>query len=114
MQSLARPPTDVMYGVWIMQRTNIYLSDPQLQTLRRLGEQRGVPVAELVRQAVDAWLRSQGVRSVPEDEWDQRFRGLLLRRSRAAKGRSAGEADVQRDVALAVKEARRAKAARRH
>lgn len=92
-----------------MRRTNIYLADDQLAALRNLGGRRGVSVAELVREAVDAWLASQGVRTLTEDEWERRFGALLARRRKAATGTSA-EA-VERDVIRAVAEVRRARAA---
>lgn len=39
-----------------MQRTNIYLTDKQLERLRKRAEQEGLPVAELVRRAIDTFL----------------------------------------------------------
>ena len=102
-----------MYDVWAMKRTNIYLDDEQLALLRGLGERRGEPVASLVREAVDAWLEAQGARRLPEDEWKRRFGELLERRERIAKERGFADADVERDVTAAVREVRRARAARR-
>lgn len=40
-----------------MKRTNIHLSDTQLKQLKALSEKTGAPVAELVRRAVDAYLK---------------------------------------------------------
>jgi hypothetical protein len=102
-----------MYGVWIMQRTNIYLDERQLGLLRRLAGERGVAVAELVRRAVDLWLDSQGARVIDEDEWQRRFDELLERRSLIAERRGFSQEDVDRDVASAVREVRRARAAGR-
>jgi hypothetical protein len=96
-----------------MKRTNIYLDDDQLELLRRLGERRGEPVAVLVREAVDAWLAAQGARRVPEDEWQRRFEALLERRDRIADESGLDEVQVERDVMAAVREVRRARAARR-
>ena len=96
-----------------MQRTNIYLHDRQLESLRRLGELRGVPVAQLVREALDEWLESQGVRPLDEKVWQRRFDALLTRRRRIADELSPEEEAVGRDVALAVAEVRKARAARR-
>jgi Arc/MetJ-type ribon-helix-helix transcriptional regulator len=96
-----------------MRRTNIYLDDHQLDGLRRLAERRGRPVAELVREALDAWLDSQGVRAVPEDEWQRRFDDLLARRRGRARTRPVKPETVERDVLTAVREVRRARAARR-
>jgi hypothetical protein len=96
-----------------MKRTNIYLDDEQLELLRELGRRRGAPVAELVREAVDDWLRANGARRLSEDEWQQRFGALLERRDRIAQERGFEEAAVERDVMAAVREVRRARAARR-
>jgi Ribbon-helix-helix protein, copG family len=96
-----------------MRRTNIYLSDEQLAALRAVASERDVPVAALVRQAVDAWLESEGVRVLPEDEWQRRFDALLRRRDEVAAGLEVSEEDVERDVMEAVREVRRARAARR-
>jgi hypothetical protein len=96
-----------------MKRTNIYLDDEQLELLRELGRQRGAPVAELVREAVDDWLRANGARRLPEDEWQRRFAALLERRDRIARERGFDEAEVEREVMAAVREVRRARAARR-
>jgi len=96
-----------------MKRTNVYLSDDQLETLRRLGVLRGRPVAELVREAVDAWLEAQGVRPLPDDEWERRFDALLERRRQTAADEAFEEAHVEQDVMDAVREVRKARAARR-
>ena len=92
---------------------NIYLADEQADALRRVGERRGRPVAELVREAVDAWLEANGVRAVDEDEWDRRFDALLARRRRIAEEGRFDPAEVERDVAEAVQAVRKARAARR-
>lgn len=39
-----------------MKRTNVYLSDKQLERLRERSEREGVAIAELVRRAIDAFL----------------------------------------------------------
>jgi hypothetical protein len=96
-----------------MQRTNIYLSDVQLETLRRLSEQRGEPVSELVRTALDEWLRSQGVRVIDDSEWERRFQELLGRRRDVASAGALSSKDVERDVAQAVREVRRRRPAGR-
>jgi len=93
----------------MMQRTNVYLDERQLSTLRSLSESRGEPVAALVRQAIDEWLEQNGVRPIPADEWEQRFDALLERRSRIARRTKAASARVERDVAAAVAEARSAR-----
>ena len=96
-----------------MRRTNVYLEDEQLDTLRAVSDRRGVPVAELVREAIDAWLEAQGVRRIPRDEWERRFDALLARRNRTAHELGLSEEEVERDVMAAVREVRKARAARR-
>jgi hypothetical protein len=39
-----------------MKRTNVYLSEKQLERLRIRAEREGVAIAELVRRAIDAFL----------------------------------------------------------
>lgn len=39
-----------------MKRTNVYLSERQLERLRGRAEREGVAMAELVRRALDAFL----------------------------------------------------------
>ena len=102
----------MVHGV-SMRRTNIYLSDDQLAALRSLGERRRASVAELVREAVDAWLAAQGVRVLTQDEWQRRFERLLERRGEAARRAGVSAAAVERDVARAVAEVRRMRAASR-
>lgn len=96
-----------------MKRTNIYLDDQQLELLRGLGEARGEPVAALVREAVDTWLSAQGARRVSPDEWERRFDALLRRRDHIAKAHDFSEEEVERDVMEAIREVRKARAARR-
>ena len=96
-----------------MNRTNIYLSDDQLQALRALSEQRDESVAELVRTALDEWLRSQGVKVIDTTEWDRRFQALVARRRGAAATAELSTEDVQRDVDRAVREVRRRRPAGR-
>jgi Ribbon-helix-helix domain len=96
-----------------MRRTNVYLPDEQLARLRLVGERRGVPVALLIREAVDRWLAEQGVQAVEEDEWERRFDALLRRRAETARERQFDEERVTADVAEAVRDVRRAHAARR-
>lgn len=101
----------MMYDVWTMKRTNIYVTDRQASLLRRIGESRGRPVAELVREAVDSWLKAQGVREIPPDEWQRRFRELLERRQRIAEDEGFTIEEVERDVMAAVREVRKGRGA---
>ena len=96
-----------------MRRTNVYLDDRQLNLLRLLGETRDVPVAALIREAIDAWLASQGVREISEDEWERRFDALMERRAKIAEELELTEEQVERDVFEAIREVREARAARR-
>lgn len=92
-----------------MIRTNVYLDERQLAALRSVSESRGEPVAALVRRAIDDWLEANGVRPIPEDEWERRFDALLERRTRVARRVKPSPARVERDVAAAVAEVRAAR-----
>jgi hypothetical protein len=50
-------PDDIRRGV-VMVRTMVQLTDEQMDGLRALAAQRGVSIAELVRQGVDHVLRA--------------------------------------------------------
>ena len=96
-----------------MQRTNIYLEERQLASLRALAERRGESVAALVRDALDQWLAQQGVRTIDEREWERRFDSLLARRRKGAAELGLDEETVEREVMAAVREVRGARAAGR-
>lgn len=82
-------------------------------SLRALSERRGQPVATLVREAIDVWLSAQGVRRIPDDEWQRRFFALLERRTRNAEERGFSQEEVERYVIEALREVRKARTARR-
>jgi predicted transcriptional regulator len=42
-----------------MKRTNIYLSEPSVGKLQELAKQTGLSVAELIRRAIDEFLKKQ-------------------------------------------------------
>ena len=42
-----------------MERTNIYLTKPQLEKLRKFAVESGLTVAELVRRAIDLFLKAE-------------------------------------------------------
>ena len=53
----------VLHGAYIehtMKRTNIHLTDQQRAKLAKLARKTGLTVAELVRRAVDAFLKAAG------------------------------------------------------
>jgi Arc/MetJ-type ribon-helix-helix transcriptional regulator len=68
-----------------MKRTQVQLTEEQLQALRKAAADRSVSVSEVVRQAIDVWVQAD--RRPPRDE--------LKRRALAAAGRCAsGRSDV--------------------
>ena len=68
-----------------MVRTQIQLTEAQNRTLKRLAVERGVSMAELIRQSVDLFVRSSGV----VDDQQQRMRALT------ASGRfHSGRSDI--------------------
>ena len=42
-----------------MRRTNIYLTEPSVEKLHALAEKTGLSVAELIRRAIDDFLKKQ-------------------------------------------------------
>ena len=68
-----------------MVRTQIELNQAQIRALKGLAADRGVSMAELIRQSVDLFLRSAGY---PDD-------GQLRIRALAASGRfHSGRSDI--------------------
>jgi hypothetical protein len=66
----------------------IQLTEEQVRALEAMAAERGMPVAELIRQSVDSFIRSSG----GLDERERR------RRARAAAGKfRSGQADVAVD-----------------
>ena len=42
-----------------MTKYNVYLPDQQIEALREIADEKGVPVAELIRRAIDEWLAKE-------------------------------------------------------
>ena len=42
-----------------MKRTHIFLPEPVINRLKALSEKTGLPVAELIRRAIDEYLKKQ-------------------------------------------------------
>lgn len=73
-----------------MIRTQIQLTEEQLERLRRLAAERGISLAELVRQSVDVFVRTQNL----VDPEDQRRRALQAAgRFRSGRRDLAGQHD---------------------
>ena len=43
--------------LYTMKRTNIFLPQPTLDKLKKVSDETGLSVAELVRRAIDAYLK---------------------------------------------------------
>lgn len=67
-----------------MLRTQIQLTDEQVEALRRRSRRENVSVAELVRRAIDAFTRTE-----PPSHWELRDRAC-----RAAGRFASGERDT--------------------
>jgi len=52
-----------------MIRTQIQLSESQLEQLRELARRRGVPIAALIREGADLLIRSSGVPNEADRKW---------------------------------------------
>ena len=53
-------------------RTNIYLDEKQLERLRAKGERDNLPVSEIVRRAIDAYLAWNDPTSIPHPKPQKR------------------------------------------
>lgn len=42
-----------------MTRINVHLTEQQIKALKKLSKSEGLPVAELIRRAVDAYLKGK-------------------------------------------------------
>lgn len=83
-----------------MQRTNIYLDDDQLRMLKHLAAEDRQSVANLVRQAVDAYLAQ---RVADDAAWREQFDRLLARiRGRIPSTISSQE--IEADITAAREE----------
>ena len=105
-----------------MKRTNVYLDEEQDRLLRDLSAQEGRPLTEIVREALGEYLERRGIRSssraagpqrsIPDDEWGDRFQAVLKRiREGMRPGTSAEE--IEAEITTAWEEVRRENTARR-
>jgi Arc/MetJ-type ribon-helix-helix transcriptional regulator len=67
----------------IMMRTQIQLTEEQAERLRALARERGVSLSELVRQAVDLLVQTEG-----NQTWEVRKQRSLQAVGRFASGKS--------------------------
>ena len=55
-----------------MKRINIYIAEPQYEQLNALAERQGRPYSELIREALDQYLRRQGAPRQPSKRTDRK------------------------------------------
>ena len=94
-----------------MKRTNIYLDDEQLRLLKHIAVEEGSSFTELVRRALQQFLKSHAEHangSSSEKNWNQRLERLLTRVHERTLISSPDE--VEADVTAASEELRRDKA----
>lgn len=91
-----------------MQRTNIYLGDDQLRTLKHLAAEERSSVATLVRRAVDDFLAR---RLAGNTDLDERFDALLARMRAHTAGIPPEE--IEAEITAARQEVREIRRARR-
>lgn len=48
-----------------MKKINVYLTDPQYETLKALAAHTNMPMADCIRRAMDEWLARQGMLRAP-------------------------------------------------
>ncbi|NMP24149.1 ribbon-helix-helix protein, CopG family [Sulfobacillus harzensis] len=88
-----------------MQRTNIYLDEDQLRLLKHLAAEENKPVADLVRQAVDQFLRSR----LENDVTWQNDMTALIERVRNRVSHAIDPDEIERDVRQAKQDVRAAR-----
>ena len=109
-------------GETYVKRTNIYLDEEQARLLRHLAIEEGRSFTDLVREALNAYLAKRGLsakspvsgprRSVPQDEWQSRFKDTLDRiRANTPTGLAAD--DIEAEITAAREEVRCERAERR-
>jgi predicted DNA-binding ribbon-helix-helix protein len=81
---------------WVMVRTQIQLTEEQVDTLKRLAAKRHVSIAELIRQGVDTLLRSVG--NVSPEERRKRAIALAGRFRSGLKDLSTKHDDYLKEV----------------
>jgi hypothetical protein len=91
-----------------MQRTNIYLDEDQLRTLKHLAAEERSNVATLVRRAVDDYLAR---RLAGDRAWGQRLDDLLNRVQ--TRSGSLAPNEIEAEITAARQEVRDARQARR-
>lgn len=64
---LCHPGTSLMYTVMYMVRMQIYLTETQRKLLARKARGLGLPVAVLIRRAIDRYLGGGGTETDPKD-----------------------------------------------
>ena len=55
-----------------MKRINIYIAEPQYEQFHALAESQGRPYSELIREALDQYLRRQGAPRQPSKRADRK------------------------------------------
>src|SRR5437870_3703665 len=104
-----------------MKRTNIYLDEDQDRTLRHLAVEEARSFTDIVREALNEYLTRRGLaaassvtgprRSIPERDWQFRFRSVLERMRTAAMTDEKSD-DVEAEITAAWEEARSERLAR--
>lgn len=47
--------------IWHMKRTNFYFPEQMLERLKTASKQQGLPVSEIIRRAIEAFLKELGL-----------------------------------------------------
>jgi Arc/MetJ-type ribon-helix-helix transcriptional regulator len=51
-----------------MKKYNLYLSEPQIQSLTAISEDKGLSVSEVIRRALDAYIESEEEKALKKAE----------------------------------------------
>jgi len=105
-----------------MKRTNVYLDESQSRVLRHLAIEENRSFTDLVREALTEYLVRRGVdvtasvtgprESVPSDDWEKRFLGVL-QRIRSGVPTNMTSAEIEAEITEARNEVRASRRRRR-
>ena len=105
-----------------MKRTNVYIDEEQLRVLRHVAVETGRSFTEIVREALNEYMKRRGVesasrvigprRTMSDEEWRSRF-DSVLERIRAGLPQDLNPEEIEAEITEAWREVREQKAVRR-
>src|SRR3954469_2290879 len=95
------PVRFAVYGVYTMERTQVYLTTEQRKALARLAKRKGTSVSVLVRDAISSYMRRQDIGETPpplERIEDHPLWGLVGMIKDSGEGTTYGSTTYKEDL----------------